>query len=60
MKETLTFKENRMPIKKCKSGGKSGKKYGDTGKCYTGPGAESKAKRQGRAVKASQGRRKGK
>jgi len=47
-----------MPVKKCKSGGKSGKKYGATGKCYTGNGSSSKAKRQGRAVKASQGRRK--
>ncbi len=47
-----------MPVKKCKSGGRSGKKYGPTGKCYTGKGASSKAKRQGRAIKASQSRRK--
>ena len=46
-----------MPVKKCKSNGKSGKKYGSTGKCYTGKGASSKAKRQGQAVKASQSRK---
>jgi len=47
-----------MPVKKCKSGSKSGKKYGSKGKCYTGKSATGKAKRQGRAVKASQSRRK--
>jgi len=47
-----------MPVKKCKSGGKSGYKYGGKGKCYTGSGAKKKASRQGRAVKASQARRK--
>jgi len=47
-----------MPVKKCKSGSKPGKKYGPKGKCYTGKGATGKAKRQGRAIKASQSRRK--
>jgi|TARA_R110001583_G_scaffold17228_5_gene69923 hypothetical protein len=47
-----------MPVKKCKSGGKTGSKYGSKGKCYTGKGAKKKAAKQGRAIKASQGRRK--
>jgi len=47
-----------MPVKKCKAKGKSGRKYGSKGKCYTGKGAKGKAAKQGRAVKASQGRRK--
>lgn len=42
-----------MPVKPCKDKGKSGKKYGDSGKCYTGEGAGAKAARQGRAIKAS-------
>lgn len=42
-----------MPVKK--SG--SGYKYGDKGKLYTGPGAKAKAARQGRAIKASQARK---
>ena len=44
-----------MPVKKC---GKSGKKYGSKGKCYTGKGAKKKATKQGRAVKRSQSKRK--
>jgi hypothetical protein len=39
-----------MPVKRCTRGGKSGWKWGDTGKCYTGKGAKEKAKRQGRAI----------
>lgn len=46
-----------MPVKKCSSHGKSGHKYGDRGKCYTGKGSTAKAARQGRAIKASQARR---
>ncbi len=42
-----------MPVKKCTSKGKSGYKWGDEGTCYTGSGAEAKAKRQGRAIQAS-------
>lgn len=43
-----------MPIKSCSSNSKSGKKYGDSGKCYTGKGALAKAERQRTAIKASQ------
>jgi hypothetical protein len=42
-----------MPVKSCKSKGKPGKKYGDSGKCYTGPSAGSKAAKQGRAIEMS-------
>lgn len=49
-----------MPVKKCSKDGKSGKKYGDEGKCYTGSGAQSKAERQGRAIEASKNARRGK
>lgn len=44
------------PVKK--SGG--GYKFGNKGKVYRGKGAKAKAARQGRAIKASQARRKGK
>ena len=47
-----------MPVKKCKSRGKTGRKYGPTGKCYTGKGAAKKAAKQGKAIRASQGKRK--
>lgn len=43
-----------MPVRK--SGG--GYKWGDSGKKYTGKGAKAKAAKQGRAIKASQARRK--
>lgn len=33
-----------MPLKKC---GDNGWKWGDNGKCYTGPGAKKKAIKQG-------------
>ena len=46
-----------MPIKKCTSKGKSGKKYGDSGKCYTGKDAKSKAVKQMKAIKANQKRK---
>ncbi len=42
-----------MPIKSCKIKGKKGKKFGNNGKCYTGKGAESKAKKQQRAIYSS-------
>lgn len=45
-----------MPIKSCKAKGKGGKKYGDSGKCYTGPQAEKKAQKQAVAIKISQGK----
>lgn len=35
-----------MPLKRCTSNGNSGWKWGDAGKCYTGPGAKKKAIRQ--------------
>lgn len=43
-----------MPVRKV---GK-GFKFGTKGKLYLGPGARAKAARQGRAIKASQARRK--
>ena len=42
-----------MPVKK--AGG--GYKYGSKGKTYRGKGAASKAAKQGRAIKASQAKR---
>ena len=42
-----------MPLKKCSKDGKSGYKWGDQGKCYTGPGARKKALKQGRAIEAN-------
>ena len=47
-----------MPIMPCTSNGKSGKKYGKSGHCYTGKTAKSRALKQMRAIKASQSRRK--
>ena len=43
-----------MPVKPCTIDGKSGWKYGDRGKCYTGPDAKKKATQQGQAIKASE------
>ena len=48
-----------MPIKPCSKGGKKGYKYGSSGKCYVGKGARAKAARQGRAIKARQGKKRG-
>ena len=42
-----------MPIKSCKKKGKTGKRWGSKGKCYTGRGSSSKAARQGRAAYAN-------
>jgi len=42
-----------MPFNKCSSGGKSGVKYGNSGKCYTGEGARKRAGKQAAAVHAS-------
>jgi len=42
-----------MPLKKCTSNGKSGYKWGDSGKCYTGPNAKNQALKQGRAIEAN-------
>lgn len=38
-----------MPLERCSSNGKSGWKYGDSGHCYTGPGAKKRAVKQGLA-----------
>jgi hypothetical protein len=42
-----------MPLKTCSAGGKSGYKWGDGGKCFTGPDAKEKALAQGRAIEAN-------
>ena len=44
-----------MPLKQCSSGGKSGWKYGDSGHCYTGPGAKRKAIKQWVAISMRSG-----
>lgn len=36
-----------MPLKRC---GKNGWKWGDSGKCYEGPGGKKKAIKQGLAI----------
>lgn len=45
-----------MPLKQCTSDGKSGYKWGDEGKCYTGRDGRAKALRQGRAIEANKGK----
>jgi hypothetical protein len=47
-----------MPVQTCVKNGKTGKKYGSSGKCYVGKIAESKAKKQGMAIEASKSRTK--
>jgi hypothetical protein len=42
-----------MPMKKCTSKGKSGTKYGDSGKCYTGKSGKEKATKQMKAMYAN-------
>ena len=42
-----------MPVKSCKKNGKTGKKWGNSGKCYTGKGAAKKAQKQARAAYAN-------
>lgn len=46
-----------MPIKDCQSNGKPGKKWGDSGKCFTGKDAEEKARKQGQAIELSKKRK---
>jgi len=36
-----------MPVHKCQINGKPGHKWGQSGKCYTGPDSEKKARQQG-------------
>ena len=42
-----------MPVMRCQANGKPGYKWGESGKCYTGPGAKAQAQRQGRAIEAN-------
>ena len=39
-----------MPLQKCKEKGKSGWRWGKSGKCYTGAGAKKKAIKQALAI----------
>lgn len=39
-----------MPLKRCQNNGQSGWKWGDSGKCYTGPNAKKMAIKQGIAI----------
>lgn len=41
-----------MPLQRCSVNGKSGWRWGESGKCYTGPGGRRKALRQMRAIKS--------
>lgn len=47
-----------MPVQSCTKNQKQGKKFGSTGKCYTGKSAGLKAAKQGKAIKASQSKTK--
>lgn len=42
-----------MPVMNCTKDGKKGKKWGESGFCYTGPNAEQKAIEQGQAIEAN-------
>lgn len=42
-----------MPVRKVMQNGRTGYRWGSSGKTYFGPGAESKAQAQGRAVYAA-------
>lgn len=42
-----------MPVHTCTKDGKSGHKWGRSGKCYTGKGSKEKAERQGRAIRST-------
>jgi phage I-like protein len=39
-----------MPLQECQSNGKGGWRWGESGRCYTGPGAKKKAIKQGLAI----------
>lgn len=41
-----------MPIKKCSANGKTGHRWGNHGKCYTGKGSRAKAAKQAGAAYA--------
>jgi len=42
-----------MPVQPCTANGKSGYRWGEKGKCYTGEDAKKKAEKQGAAIKTS-------
>jgi len=46
-----------MPIQDCTKNGKKGKKWGDSGTCYTGPDAAKRAHKQGVAIELDKKRR---
>lgn len=47
-----------MPVQRCTINGKTGFKWGNSGKCFVGREGRSKARRQGRAISASKSRKK--
>lgn len=46
-----------MPLRACRRGGQSGWQYGDTGKCYVGPGSKRRALAQAVAIDTDRKRR---
>ena len=46
-----------MPKQPCSIGGKKGLKYGESGKCYTGPDKLKKVAKQAAAIHISEQRR---
>lgn len=48
-----------MPVMRCQKDHTKGWKYGQSGKCYTGKSAKSKAAEQGRAIAISKARQAG-
>lgn len=46
-----------MPIQRCQVDGKSGYRWGKSGKCYIGKGGRRRAIQQARAIRASQAKR---
>lgn len=46
-----------MPLMQCSKDNKSGWKFGDSGRCYTGPNAKKQAARQGAAIEISKKKR---
>lgn len=49
-----------MPAKRCKKNGKSGWKWNDDGKCFTGSGAREKAIKAGKDLNSGTTGKKGK
>ena len=46
-----------MPKQQCKDNGKTGVKWGNKGKCYTGKNKETKMNQQRKAIEASKYRK---